>query len=57
VDVLILNMHGMNNVNCRNFRTCLTAETSVSREYEKRKAREELTDVRRNLTAGKILHQ
>jgi hypothetical protein len=47
----------MNNLNFRNFRICLIAETSVSKDYEKGMAREELTDVRSNLIAGKIFHQ
>ena len=54
---LIVNVRGMNNINFTNFRISVTAETSVSKELEKRKAWEELTDLWRNLSAGKILHQ
>jgi len=38
VDALIVNMHGMNNTNFTNFRISVTAETSVSKEFEKGKA-------------------
>jgi hypothetical protein len=47
----------MNNINFTNFRISVTAGTSVSKELEKGKASEELTDLWRNLIAGKILHQ
>jgi len=35
VDALIVNTHGMNNINFTNFRISVTAETSVSKEFEK----------------------
>ena len=38
VVALIINVHGMNNINFTNFRISVTAETSVSYELEKGKA-------------------
>ena len=38
VDALIINMHSMINVNFTNFRINVTAETSVSKDFEKGKA-------------------
>lgn len=38
VDAIIINMHGMNNINFTNFRISVTAQTYVSKEFEKGKA-------------------